>query len=81
MTRSMVKSVDYEARRGDDGEVEIVVTIEHLVFREQVIPDGQLAGSIGHIAEPSTAEYVFSMGRGQALLLVEQIQRALSSWA
>ena len=77
MTRSIVKSIDYEARRSDDGDVEIVVSIESVGFVRETIPDGQLAGMMGHREVPQLSEYIYSLHPQQARRLVEQIQRIL----
>ena len=73
----VVTSIDYEARRGENRGVEIVVTIEGIGFREERITHGHLAGMIGHCEIPTSHETIFNLHPEQARRLRDQLDELL----
>lgn len=70
----VVKSVDYSIER-DGRDLELVVTVEGLNFVREVIPDGQMAGMMGHREVPCESEMRFPIYPQQAQHLIRELQR------
>ncbi len=76
---SIVKSIDYSVERTPDGEIELTVEVESIRFKREIIPDGQLAGMLGHREVPHTATYSWQLHPAQARMLCEQLGQLINS--
>lgn len=80
--RSIVDRVEYRATAGDvGGEVtgEVVLTVDrHLIeFVRETIPDGQMAGMVGHRPVPHVQQFEFVLPVGQARRLLDDLAVAV----
>jgi hypothetical protein len=76
-TKRITESISYSAALLDRGNVELKIEISKIDFVEEVIPDGQMAGMMGHRPVPCTETYSFDLHPDQARMLWEQIGHAL----
>lgn len=76
--RPIVQDIQYFAESTGSGMVELRVERESITFREEIIPDGVMAGMKGHREIPSTESIVFELSPRQAEELRDQLSRALA---
>jgi hypothetical protein len=79
MPDSIVKNVDYEVRRDGD-DVDLTVTVEGVGFVRETIPDGTMAGMLGHREVPYTNQFIYNLHISQARHLRDQLDEILR-WA
>lgn len=77
MTKRITESIDYSAVSANDGTIELHIVRNGIQFVEEVIPDGQMAGMMGHRPVPCVDEMTFTLYPGQAQALHEELGRAL----
>lgn len=76
----VVRDISYSARRGENGNIELVVEVEGIGFVKETIPDGQLAGTVGHREVPSTRTTTFDLHPTEAEGLWQELGRALGKY-
>jgi hypothetical protein len=74
--RPIVESVEYSATR-TGGAVTLTVQRHMIRFVREVIPDGQLAGMVGHRPVPSLEEFHFELPVAQARALLGELAAAV----
>lgn len=75
----IVKSVSYTAQAAPEG-IELVVEAEMLSFVREMIPDGQMAGMMGHREVPRTSTVSYALHVEEAKHLLEQLGHAITMW-
>ena len=78
--RTVTEQIRYSARPGDDNTVELLIEMDRVTLVEEVIPDGQMAGMMGHRPVPRTDSATFELHPAQAEALYEELGRALGKW-
>lgn len=79
MNESVIRSTDYSVTRNDDTSVDLNIRVDRIGFVQERIPDGQMAGMMGHREVPCTDEYSFRLYGGQAQHLWEELGRVLGA--
>lgn len=64
----------YTARVGGNDVVELILERERINFVEEIIPDGQLAGMIGHRQVPGVDTMTFELTEQEARALIAELQ-------
>lgn len=70
----VVKSIEYSVEM-DGPNFELVITVEGVYFREEIIPDGQMAGMKGHREVPSESVMRFPIHPQQAQRLISELEQ------
>lgn len=78
--RPIVKQINYSASRTSSDTIELLIERETIDFVREVIPDGQMAGMIGHREVPCTQEFTFDLHPAEARHLREQLGQALAEY-
>lgn len=68
----------YSVRRTVRG-IELTAHREVINFVREMIPDGQMAGMMGHREVPGEQEFTFEMGVAEAKFLRGELDRAINS--
>lgn len=79
MPQGVIKDISYSAELTRDGQIELTIEIEGVNFVREVIPDGQLAGMMGHREVPHTQTKSFILHPQQAQALIDELQRAVEN--
>lgn len=70
----VVESIEYSVEQ-DGRSFELVVTVEGLNFVEETIPDGQMAGMMGHREVPCENVMRFPIHPAQVRRLIGELER------
>lgn len=74
--RPILESIDYAVER-EGHEIKLKVEAVYVTFVEEIIPDGQLAGMIGHRPVRNHSEITYDLHPGHARMLRDQLDAAL----
>lgn len=78
MARNWIaKPWSFHFRHGEHSQIELVAHRETVSFRREVIPDGILAGQMGHLEIPGEEEVTFALDLWQARALRDQLNELL----
>jgi hypothetical protein len=75
----IVRQVNYTAHCAPEC-VELAIEAEMISFVEERIPDGQMAGMMGHREVPGTSSVTYNLHPAQAQHLWEQLGDAIRNW-